>query len=143
MLVLDTDGLSVYLDEDASLHGRVRARLARADGGPAVVTAVSIQEVMRGRLAAVNAERRPGDIVEAYRLLVLTFERLKTVQALPFGAAAQTRFEQFRHEKLRTPTLDLRIACVALVHNVTVLTRNLSDFRPVPGLHVEDWAASL
>lgn len=38
--------------------------------------------------------------------------------------------------------MDLKIACIALVHDSTLLTRNTSDFSRVPGLHVEDWLES-
>lgn len=35
--------------------------------------------------------------------------------------------------------MDLKIAATALVHDALPLTRNLSDFRKVPGLRAEDW----
>lgn len=37
--------------------------------------------------------------------------------------------------------MDLRIAAVALTNDATLITGNLSDFRRVPGLRVEDWTA--
>ena len=36
-------------------------------------------------------------------------------------------------------TQDLKIACIFLAHDATLLTRNLADFKPVPGLRVENW----
>jgi tRNA(fMet)-specific endonuclease VapC len=35
--------------------------------------------------------------------------------------------------------MDLKIAAIVLAHDATLLSRNLSDFRKVPGLKVEDW----
>jgi tRNA(fMet)-specific endonuclease VapC len=35
--------------------------------------------------------------------------------------------------------MDLKIACIALVHDATLLTRNMNDFARVPGLRVDDW----
>ena len=36
-------------------------------------------------------------------------------------------------------TQDLKIACICLAHESTLLTRNVADFTPVPGLRVENW----
>ncbi len=35
--------------------------------------------------------------------------------------------------------MDLRIASIALSHDMTVLTRNVRDFEQVPDLRIEDW----
>jgi tRNA(fMet)-specific endonuclease VapC len=35
--------------------------------------------------------------------------------------------------------MDLRIAAIALAHDALLLSRNLKDFRKVPGLCVDDW----
>ncbi|MBI4606286.1 MAG: type II toxin-antitoxin system VapC family toxin [Planctomycetes bacterium] len=58
---------------------------------------------------------------------------------LSFDDAAQERFEELRKRKVRIATLDLRIASIALATGSTLLSRNLRDFRQVPGLIVEDW----
>ena len=43
--------------------------------------------------------------------------------------------------KLRIGTMDRKIAAIALTHDATLISRNLADFRRVPGLKVEDWTA--
>ncbi len=35
--------------------------------------------------------------------------------------------------------MDLKIACIAITHDATLLTRNTVDFARVPGLHFENW----
>ena len=35
---------------------------------------------------------------------------------------------------------DLLIAAIVLTHRATLVSRNLKDFRQVPGLRVENWA---
>ncbi len=38
--------------------------------------------------------------------------------------------------------VDLMIAFVALVHDLTLVTQTTADFRHVPGLLLEDWLAT-
>jgi predicted nucleic acid-binding protein len=35
--------------------------------------------------------------------------------------------------------MDLKIACITIVNQGTLLTRNSKDFAKVPGLHFENW----
>jgi tRNA(fMet)-specific endonuclease VapC len=35
--------------------------------------------------------------------------------------------------------VDLMIGCVALVHNLTLVTHNTADFQNIPGLRLDDW----
>ncbi|WP_395750440.1 type II toxin-antitoxin system VapC family toxin [Prosthecobacter sp.] len=44
-----------------------------------------------------------------------------------------------KEAKVRTGTMDLKIACIALVHGATLRTRNTADFAKVPGLLFENW----
>jgi tRNA(fMet)-specific endonuclease VapC len=49
------------------------------------------------------------------------------------------KFDDLRKQGVRTGTMDLRIASIALSHDFTVFTRNTVDFGKVIGLRVEDW----
>ena len=55
---------------------------------------------------------------------------------LPWDAAAADLFVSFRGQGIRLGSMDLKIACIALVHDATLLTRNTSDFAQIPGLRV-------
>jgi tRNA(fMet)-specific endonuclease VapC len=35
--------------------------------------------------------------------------------------------------------MDLMIASVALVHNLTLVTHNTADYQSIPGLRLDDW----
>jgi predicted nucleic acid-binding protein len=39
------------------------------------------------------------------------------------------------------PEMDLLIAATALVHDLTLVTHNVEDFKHVPGLTIVDWLA--
>jgi tRNA(fMet)-specific endonuclease VapC len=140
VLILDTDTLTVLADPRDSLYGRLRTRLDQPDAAGYATTAVSLQEQMRGRVADINRARNGEELLEAYAGLVRTFACLRALEVLPYTAAVQTRFETLRPQLRRLGTLDLRIACITLVNNATLLTRNVRDFRQVPGLAFEDWS---
>ena len=47
--------------------------------------------------------------------------------------------ENLTSRRIRIGTLDLRIASITLAYDATLLTRNIADFRQVPGLKIENW----
>ncbi len=67
------------------------------------------------------------------------------VRRLDFDDDCAKRFGQVRAELLERGVgvsfLDLLIAAVALVHDLTLVTHNTADFRNIPGLRLEDWLA--
>jgi len=48
-------------------------------------------------------------------------------------------FLNLRRQGVRIGSLDLKIACIALAQDVTLLTRNTTDFTQVPDLQLENW----
>jgi tRNA(fMet)-specific endonuclease VapC len=85
--------------------------------------------------------RTTAQQVEAYRKLKRHLDIYCGVQVLEFDARAGAEFEHLQAARLRVGTMDLKVAAIALAHDATVLTRNISDFSRVPNLRVEDWTA--
>lgn len=134
--LLDTDHIS--LQERG--HGPLRLRLVAQPPGSLAVSVVTVEEMMRGRLA-ILARRSSGEArVRAYAKFMETVTFFNSIPVIPFDLACEQRFQQLRSLQLRVGSQDLRIASTALVHNLAVVTRNRQDFGRIPGLVVEDWS---
>jgi tRNA(fMet)-specific endonuclease VapC len=78
-------------------------------------------------------------------LLQRIADLLADVRVLDFDHACAEQFGKTRGSLLQkgvsVPTADMMIAAVALVHNLTLVTHNTSDFQNIPGLRLDDWLA--
>ena len=137
MLVLDTDHFS-ELERNAAAGQRLTARL-QASRIENAVTIVTVEEQMRGWLAEIRHHREVHRQVTPYTKLQRQVEVFAHWIILPWNATAADLFVRFRHEGVRIGSMDLKIACIALAHDATLLTRNASDFAQVPGLRFENW----
>jgi len=137
--------IHVLLDTDhVSLHERghlpLRARLASFLPDEVAVSIVTVEEMLRGRLA-ILARRSTGEArVHAYTKLLETAHFFGTISVVPFDMAYEQQFQALRAMRLRVGSRDLRIAATALVQNVVLITRNRRDFEQVPGLRLDDWS---
>jgi tRNA(fMet)-specific endonuclease VapC len=139
MIVLDTDHLSVLERSDQQGSGALRARLAQLPPSEVVTTLISYEEQMRGWMAYLARTRSVAHQVEAYRRRLQHLDNYRRIPVLPFDEAAAVAFQQLRRARLRIGTMDLKIAAIVVSRDATLLSRNLADFRQVPGLQVEDW----
>jgi tRNA(fMet)-specific endonuclease VapC len=137
--LLDTDHISLLEHRRGPQYAAfsVRLNLHAADG--IWVCVVSFQEQVLGANARVQSARNPQELLRGYELLFSILEHYRLFPVLPFASAAQSEFTSLRQQKVRIGTSDLRIAAIALSRNLTVVTRNVSDFGKVPNLKVEDW----
>lgn len=140
MILLDTDH-ATYLKYPESERGRrLIERLEKLPESEVVGTAiVTIEERMRGWLAAIAKEKAAIRQVTGYRELIQLFDFYQEFEIIPFDEAAARRFEDLRGQRLRLGTMDLKIAATALVQRALLLSANLRDFERVPGLRVENW----
>ena len=63
------------------------------------------------------------------------------MEVLDFDDEAAAEYRKLRGMKVRIGTMDLKIAAITLAHGALLLSRNLRDFKRVPGLDVEDWTS--
>ena len=139
MLILDTDHLTA-IDRASAPGENLRRRLAN-QGDDFCTTIVWIGEQLRGLLALYSSARSDDEILEAYGRLSKKLGSFHDFRILDWTAEAGANFHRLRRGKIRIGTMDLRIACIAIANDATLLSRNLRDFQRVPGLRVEDWLA--
>lgn len=136
LYILDTDHISLLQRQNTI----VISHLQQVPVEERAVTAVTVAEQCQGRLAAFHRAKSERDASRALALLMQTVQFYRTIQVLPYNPSAVAQFEQLRRQKIRIGTQDLRIAAIVLSHGATVVTRNMRDFRQVPGLIMTDWS---
>lgn len=138
MLVLDTDHLTEFQKGTSPESHRLKQRLQ----DPADVyatTIISIEEIMRGWMAAIRRIHEPRRQVAPYAKLRQLFRFFATWNVLEWDDPSADEFDGLKQAKTRAGTMDLKIASICLANDATLLSRNRKDFDNVPGLRVEDW----
>jgi tRNA(fMet)-specific endonuclease VapC len=140
MILIDTDHVTFLKYPENERGRRLVERLASLPKSEVVgVAIVTVEERMRGWLAAIAKEKSAIRQVAGYRELMRLFEFYQEFEIVPFDESAARRFDDLRGQRLRLGTMDLRIAATALVNNALLLSANRRDFERVPGLRVENW----
>lgn len=134
MYCFDTDILSATIRREPSLA--LIRRLAQLPPSEQFTTAITLGELLYGA-ARRNSQKltsQVGDLLQG------------AITILPFDDSAAEIYGQLRAhlesdgKPLAEP--DLRIASIALSHDLTVVTGNTRHFARVPGLSVENWLSA-
>lgn len=141
MIVLDTDHLTFLERREGGPSHRLRARLDKLPLDDVATTIVNYGEQTRGWMSELARSRSQAQQIAAYRRLSDQLRNYCRLHVLDFGDEAAVELQRLRSQRIRIGTMDLKIAAVVLAHDATLLSRNLVDFRRVPGLKVEDWTA--
>jgi tRNA(fMet)-specific endonuclease VapC len=139
-VILDTDHVTI-LQRQGPEADRLLHKLDQLPPDDIATTIVSYQEQLQGWLAFLKQARGDHQLLRAYAELDKIRRAFQKMNVLPFEEAAQATFKSLRKQSRRLGTLDLRIASITLATGGKLLSRNLRDFRQVPGLVVEDWTA--
>jgi tRNA(fMet)-specific endonuclease VapC len=134
--IFDTDHLTLYQRG----HSAVRRRYSLHSPTDVGISAVTVEEALRGRLSYLARPLRGPSHVQAYAGLVATVLLLQQFPVVPFDQASETQFQQLQAMGLRVGTQDLKIAAVVLANKATLLTCNRRDFARIPGISLDDWS---
>lgn len=137
MFVLDANHVSELTYRTAA-GLRLLQKLDAVDQD-AAVTAITVEESLRGWLAEIRRRTDSRTQIAAYQRLTRQVEVFASWLVPPWDDDAADRFDSLKSLRQQIGTQDLKIACICLAHDTTLLTRNLADFTPVPGLRVENW----
>jgi tRNA(fMet)-specific endonuclease VapC len=135
LYILDTDIFSLW----ATNNVVVRARVAAHPRSDVAISILTVEEALVGWLTALRQVKTNDRRAVIYDRMTLTAAAMADLQSVSCSLAALDRYDQLLKLKLGVGGFDLRIAAIVLEHKATIVTRNLSDFRRVPGLTCEDW----
>jgi tRNA(fMet)-specific endonuclease VapC len=134
--LFDTDHLTLLQHQ----HVRILQQTTSRPSGAVGVSAVAVEETLRGRLTALSQARNGSARIVRYRYLLESLDLLSRFPLVPYSQASENRFQQLRSLRLKVGTQDLKIAAIALANNVVLLTLNRRDFGRIPGLRIDDWS---
>ena len=139
IVVLDTDHLTLIQRQTQPAYARLRTRLQRLAAAEVFTTMISVEEQMRGWLNLIARAKTAQQEVSAYLRLHGMLAFFAAIPLLDYTEEAAVVFDRLRHSRLRTGSMDLKIAAISLAHGALLLSSNLKDYQQVPNLKVEDW----
>jgi tRNA(fMet)-specific endonuclease VapC len=91
-------------------------------------------------VTAVKNSASHAELMTNFNRLVFSERELARFSRLPVTDSGAEQFEWHKKQKIKIKQSDLIIACICLAHDATLVTRNVKDFKNVPGLKIENWA---
>ena len=132
MYLFDTDSLSNILKKKPS--ALLIEKLMTLPGELQFTTSINISEIYFGAYRSINRKQ----ILQAYEEKVFP-----NLNILPFDTGSGKIYgklkAQLEKKGLPKSEPDLRIAAIAIQHNMVLVTGNMKHFKDIPGLNVENW----
>jgi tRNA(fMet)-specific endonuclease VapC len=134
--ILDTDHVTALQHKNP----RVLQRIDLIDKSQIFVTVITLEEQIKGRFNVINrSNNNPQELPLAYYCLHQTFDFFIKMNLLDFDHRALTHYQNLKKQKMRIGSQDLKIAAIALTHQMLLVTRNTQDFCQTPNLTLENW----
>lgn len=122
MYLLDTNVVSEL--RKPRPHGAVVAWLQSVDDAHLFLSAVTLGEIQAGIELTREQDTTKADEIEAWLELVAS-----AYNVLPMDANALRRWARLMHRQSGTLYEDAMIAATAQAHGLTLVTRNVADFK--------------
>jgi len=137
MFLLDTNVISELRRPDKA-DGNVAAWAGAAAAASFFLSAISILEIELGTLQIARRDATQGAILRSWidDQILPRFEG----RILPIDTAVARRCARLHVPDPRAER-DALIAATALVHGLTVVTRNMADFEPLGVMLLNPWVA--
>ena len=139
MFILDTNVISELRKAgDGKADANVVAWLSSVDAGTLYLSAITLMEIELGVLRIERRDPAQGARLRAWvdhRILPEFADRILSVDLAVALRCAPLHVPDPRPER------DAFIAATALVHGMTIVTRNLADFAPIGVPLVNPWDA--
>jgi tRNA(fMet)-specific endonuclease VapC len=127
--LLDTNILSAHLRRPSGLQHRFVQH-----GGRLYTSTVALSELYDWVF------RRPDSAAAQAAVDKMLLHDVATIEFDNECARESGRLRvDLRRQGIVVPALDLLIAAVALLYDLTLVTNNTKDFQNIPGLRLEDW----
>ena len=138
MFLLDTNVIS-ELRRPERAHSNVVAWAARNPAASFFLSAISILEIELGALRIARKDATQGAVLRAWiddQILSRFDGRILAIDTAVAQRCARLHVPRPRAER------DALIAATALVHGLTVVTRNVSDFEPIGVALLNPWISA-
>lgn len=138
MFILDTDILTLH----QSGNRAVVEQIQRLGFSQVSITIVTVYEVLRGRFEYLLKAIAGGQLQRASEYLDRSVQLLSEIQVVKVDQAAASEFDRLlairQLRKIGRP--DILIASIAIANQATLVTRNVKDFKTIPGIKLADWS---
>lgn len=138
MIALDSDIYSLYLYGNESIMSKMEQRHHEIIALPIIV----VEEVIRGRFKMIRqaqADTRREKLLSAYERLAFAVNTCAAFPLLAYSADADALCQQWKKQKIRVPTQDMRIGAICVSQGFRLATKNKRDFDLIPNLNLETW----
>jgi tRNA(fMet)-specific endonuclease VapC len=137
MKVRDTDTLTLFMQGQPKVFQR---RMQETE--EVVIAVMSRIEVLQGRFATLAKAANGQELLRGQHRLDQAERVLRAFRILPITDAVAAEFDRLRQIKRlkKIGRGDLLIPAIVMANRATLVTRNVKDFRTVPGLQIENWA---